>query len=486
MNKARPLQFGQLGAVSAAHPRAVTAGIRVFEAGGNACDAMIAAQAVLCVVAPSACGIGGDMLALVRSPDGKVTAINGTGCAPRDPAFNEAGDDGRAVTVPGLVGAWQSVNELWGRLPLRHCLAPAIELAEQGCLLARDTSRAVHDQARRLQRGGADDWVVTQSAARGTPAMQPELARLLTGIAEDGASVFYRGPMAAAIEQAVRHAGGLLTGIDLAAHETPILDPVEIPFADGHLFVQPPMTQGILLAMSLQGLANSNLAGAASLDHLCIELTEASFQFRDRVSEGAALLAEPLHINPQVASKLGGPRSYLHTAGVSTTDRDGMVCSSLISVFDDFGSCILVPEGGFTLNNRAQGFGLAPNHAGPGRRPVHTLAPALWESGETVMALATPGADGQVQTLLQILAKCELKQMNLAEAIAAPRWRSQDRKLLVERGHGGIDGLERAGHAVVELEPGDSCFGGVVCTGVSAGRPFATSDWRREVAHGVP
>jgi gamma-glutamyltranspeptidase/glutathione hydrolase len=428
MKQARPIQYGKTGAVSAAHPLAVEAGIRLLEEGGNACDAMIAAQAVLCVVAPSSCGLGGDMLALISSADGNVKAINGTGCSPADPAFRDVGDDGRAVTVPGIVSAWQLANKQFGSLPLGRCLGRAIELAQQGCQLALDTSRAVHDQAQRLERGGASHWVVAQSAMLGIPAIQPELARLLADIAENGTKAFYGGAIATAIEQAVQRTGGLLSAADLSAHETPLLDSISVHFGNGQVHVQPPMTQGVLLAMSLQGLERCGLAAATSLDHLCVELTEASFQFRDRVSEGAVLLKERLKIDPHVASQLGGPRSYLHTAGVATADQHGMVCSSLVSVFDDFGSCILVPEGGFTLNNRAQGFGSPPNDAAPGRRPVHTLAPALWRTGDHVTALATPGADGQVQTLLQILAMCEFEQMELADAVSALRWRSEDGK----------------------------------------------------------
>jgi hypothetical protein len=142
----------------------------------------------------------------------------------------------------------------------------------------------------------------------------------------------------------------------------------------------------------LEGLGEAALA---NLDHAGIELTEAAFAFRDRVHEGTSLLAQPLRIDLSRASRRGGPRAYLHTAGVAAADRFGTVVSSLLSVFDDFGSGVFVPEGGFVLNNRAGGFTAAPNDARPGKRPVHTLAPMLIETERGALALATPGADGQ-------------------------------------------------------------------------------------------
>ncbi|MBI1384990.1 MAG: gamma-glutamyltransferase [Rhizobiales bacterium] len=486
MNDAiRPLTFGRDGAVSAAHPSAVEAGLAVLARGGNACDAMIAAQAALAVVAPSSCGLGGDLLALVRTPTGDVTAINGTGRAASAPRFTDVADDGRAVTVPGLVAGWQEASRRFGRLDLGGALEPAIALARHGCELARDVTRAVRDQEARLARGGAADWSVARQARSGMKLPQPELADLLAAIAHEGADAFYRGAMAEAIAAAVARTGGMLTADDLARHETAVLDPITVPWRGGHVHVQPPMTQGVLLAMCLAALERMDVAGAASLDHLCVELTEASFQFRDRAAEGVALLDERLDVDPQRAMLRGGPRAYLHTAGVASADADGMVCSSLISVFDDFGSAILVPEGGFTLNNRAQGFTVAPNAPRPGARPVHTLAPAMWVEAGRVTALATPGADGQIQTLLQILARSAHSGLALADSIAAPRWRSEGGSLLVERDHPEVGGLTAAGHRVALRESGDMCFGGVVAAGYENKNPFATSDWRRQVMHGA-
>jgi gamma-glutamyltranspeptidase/glutathione hydrolase len=239
------------------------------------------------------------------------------------------------------------------------------------------------------------------------------------------------------------------------------------------------MSQGILLLMALAGYDELQLS-PSERDHAAVELTQAVFAFRNEVARGNALLAEPLEVNLEHASLRGGPRSYLHTAGVAAADSDGVIVSSLISVFDDFGSGIYVPDGGFVLNNRAAGFTEAPNDCRPAALPVHTLAPILVEAGRTCFALATPGADGQVQTLLQILIGLAVEGLDLPSAIDRPRWRSEDDRLLVESHHPAREGLARHGHVVRDEHAGDTRFGAVVCAGLEGARPFGCSDWRRE------
>jgi gamma-glutamyltranspeptidase / glutathione hydrolase len=220
-------------------------------------------------------------------------------------------------------------------------------------------------------------------------------------------------------------------------------------------------------------------------DHAAIEFTQAAFAYRANVGQGAALLEHELAIDLNRASHRGGPRAYLHTAGAATVDADGMVISSLVSVFDDFGSCVFVPELGFTLNNRAAGFTEGANAAAPGKRPVHTLAPALVTTPQGVLALATPGADGQVQTLLQVLVAIRREGQDLAQAIARARWRSENGMLLVEQSHTGMERLAALGHRVKPMADGDIRFGGVVCAGCIDNELVAAADWRRETAAGV-
>lgn len=481
----RRVAHGQGGAVSAAHPRAVAAALDVLAADGSAADAAIAAQAVIAVVMPEAAGVGGDMLALVRDGD-RVLAVNGTGATAA--ANGEAAASGGAsVTVPGAVGGWLEVHRRFGRIGLDAVLAASVGLARDGAPLDASVVSAVHSQRRRLLDGGAADWSLL-GLRPGDRWRQPELASCLAAVAARGREAFYTGPAATAITDAVARTGGRLTVDDLAAQTCEVGPPLSTSWDGGRLWVQPPMSQGVLLAIAAHWLDGEPLppaAESAAGDHLLVEATEAAFAYRDDCTLGSELLRVPLDVDRVRAGGRGGPRAYLHTAGVAVVDRRGQVVSSLVSVFDDFGSGVFVPELGLVLNNRAGGFTSGRNAAGPGRRPVHTLAPALLEHRDgSVLALATPGADGQVQTLLQVLWHLR-RGSPLADALEAPRWRSQDGRLLIEQAHPARDALARRGHAVASHPDGDPVFGAVVAAGVVAGECVAAGDHRRHVAVGA-
>ncbi|HWI87431.1 MAG TPA: gamma-glutamyltransferase [Sphingomonas sp.] len=481
-SQVRPMLRGRRGAIAAAHPLATAAGQQMFERGGNAADAVIAAQAVLCVIAPNSCGLGGDLLALVNDADGETVAVSATGAAPA--GLVAASHDGaNSVTVPGIVSGWECMARRWAHLPLAILLGPAIEIATQGFALPTSLMLDVEAQRVRLLAGGAGEWILLKTAA-GDHVTQPHLGGLLRRIAADGAAAFYQGDSAAAIERAIARGGGTLNRHDLAAHSTELRAAITVSFGAWRVAVQPPPTQGILLAMALAALDAWGANDAPLLDHLCVELTEAAFAYRARSAEGSDLLAIPLEVDPARAARRGGPRAYLHTAGVAAADATGMTVSSLVSVFDDFGSCIFVPELGLTLNNRAAGFTDGPNAAAPGKRPVHTLAPILLSDGARRIGLATPGADGQVQTLLQILAKLVRQGTSLPHAVSAPRWRSEGGALLVEEGHPHCQTLARRGHDTMIVKAGDTRFGAIVCAAFDEG-PAALADWRRECWAGI-
>lgn len=479
----RPVLRGRLGAVAAAHPLAVSAGQQMLVAGGTAADAAIAAQAVLCVIMPDACGLGGDMLALAYRPNEPIVAINGTGAAPSQ--LTEVSDDGpNSITVPGIVDAWCELSTRMGRLPLSQVLRLAVRLAREGVRVSPTLASALLTHRQRLQNGGAQHWAMFDQVA-GTLVEQPQLAALLELVASQGRDSFYSGASAVSLARAVQVLGGTLSEADLQAHVTPVSNPIETNWGTVRLAMQPPMTQGVLLNMAVQALSRLRDFPPALHDHVAIELTEAAFAFRSDVARGEALLAHELSVDFDKASRRGGPRAYLHTAGVATADAEGNVVSSLVSVFDDFGSCVFVPELGITLNNRAGGFTTGANSAAPGKRPVHTLAPALLVTEHGALALATPGADGQVQTLLQVLIAIQREGMDLAHAIARPRWRSENNKLLIERSHARSAELRALGHPVEILPDGAMRFGAVVCAGHLQDEPIACADWRRETAAGV-
>ena len=479
----RPALFGNKGAVSAAHPLAVSAGQTILGVGGSAVDAVVAAQAVLCVLDPEDCGVGGDALCLVRTPDGAITAVNGTGAAPYG-MTGVSNDGGDSVTVPAVVDAWETLNRTWGRLPLSTVLAPAMDIARDGFRVGSRLPVVSGQHAARLLRGGASDWAVL-AAAPGDVLRQPALATLLQDIGIRGRTAFYEGNCAEKIVSAVRKAGGALDIADLAQHRTVVTKSVTTRWRGCSVHVQPPVSQGILLSMALAGEERFAPLPPDQRDHASVELTESAFAYRDRCGEGLGLLDHPLHVDLDKASRKGGPRAYLHTAGIAASDASGMTVSSLVSIFDSFGSGVFVPEGGFTLNNRAAGFTSAPNDAAGGKRPIHTLAPIIVETQNSCIAMATPGADGQIQTLLQVLVGLFVDGVDLATAIARPRWRSENSRLLVENAHAYLGRLSAYGHEVVPTADGDLRFGALVCAGIQRGRPVCCADWRRETWAGV-
>ena len=273
------------------------------------------------------------------------------------------------------------------------------------------------------------EFVRPTSRGCGTTA---ELALTLESIAVDGRKAFYDWQdRIQAIVTAVQALGGTLSVTDLTAHSSVIAQPVESSWNQIKLATQPPMSQGVLLNMALEGLRNLGDFPLTLDDHVAIELTQAAFAFRSEVGQGAALLKHPLAIDLQQASHRGGPRAYLHTAGVATADDQGRVISSLVSVFDDFGSWRV--RAGVRLHpqqsRRLMDSPIRREHRRTRKTPgAHALLrphPRHHRAGRS-LALATPGADGQVQTLLQVLLGVYRQDLELRQAISRPRWRSEN------------------------------------------------------------
>ena len=476
----RPLLRGGRGALACGLPLAASAGAAMLAGGGSAADAAVAAGAVLCVVLPDACGLGGDALALVRAPDGSEIAYNGSGAAPAALPPGEIPAEGAgAAAVPGAVAALADLHARHGTLPWSAVLAPAERIAREGTALTESLLSAVARHRPRLERGAPGWALLRPGLAAGARVPQPELAALLERIADHGAPAFYEG----ALE------GPLAPG-DLHAHRTPILAPVVRDRLGARISAQPPVSQALLVLIALGALETDAPRLGADRAHHLVEALEGAFAHRDAIGgislEDAAALADtPVEVDPARARRRGGPRGGAHTTAVAAADSDGLVVSMLLSVFDVFGSAVLVTAGGFLLNDRLHGFTTGPNRPAPGRRPVHTLSPLLVAETGRTYALCTPGADGQVQTLSQILAAVLLDGTPLSAALAAPRWRSVDGRLAVEAGYDPavLEELARRGHEIVRAEPGVVDFGAAACAGIdfATGTTFAATDPRREV-----
>ena len=256
--------------------------------------------------------------------------------------------------------------------------------------------------------------------------------------------------------------GGSLAVSDLASHTTVVRSPVATAYRGANLWVQPPVSQALLTPIALAALERSDAAGRAARVHTLIEAMTAAFAYRDMLGEGCdvgRLLDAPIEIDPQRALHRLGPRLPSHTTGIATADSDGRVVSMLISVFDTFGCATLVPGGGFLLNDRMTGFSAdpaSPAAAAPNRRPVHTLSPAILEHAGTTFALATPGADGQVQVIAQLIAEMVDHGTAPNQALSLPRWRSVEGRLHVERGFPEevLADLDQRGHVIVTERSG--------------------------------
>lgn len=481
------------GAAATGHPLATASALGVLTDGGNAVDAAVAAAYSLCVLQPESCGLGGDAIFTVRASDGSMISFNGSGKSPRGFTGTVPSDGARTATVPGLVRALEDAHHTFARLPRGRLLSDASRLAHEGFPVGDALISAIERQRSRLSH---TTWrVLAEPLAPGTGLRQPELADLLDQIAADGAAAFYEGPIAAAQVAVAQAAGAELDLDDLRRHETIVREPVSASFSGARVYGQPPVSQAVLGLMALAHLDGSATNGSVGVVHAAIEAIEAAFVHRDRIADppvGEALLEEELDIDPNRAARRGGPTPQTHTTAVATADRDGLLVSMVISVFDEFGSAGLVPEGGFFLNNRMMGFSpdpASPNAAAPGKRPVHTLSPMLVEAPDLVLALSTPGADGQVQTLTQILHGILREQLSPTVAIDRPRWRSSDARLLLEDGfdRGVAERLEGLGHEIHWQPAGARAFGAAVMAGYDSRHrtAFAAADLRREAWAGA-
>jgi gamma-glutamyltranspeptidase/glutathione hydrolase len=486
-----PLLWGPRSGVVAAHPLAVTAGLEVLGAGGNAVDASVAAAVALAVVVPDACGLGGDALLLVDRPGAPPVAYVGGAALPADPIVPFTTYGPASAGVPGAVAAWCAVHADHGRLPLADVLAPAAELAAGGFPVSGGLVAALRRRGEQL-RAACPEWPALEATA-GSMLRQPELAGTLEAIREAGPAGFYAGPVATAIADAVRAPGGEGISVeDLAAYAVVATEPVAGTYGRARLAVTGPPSQAALAVLALGALEGAPPPGTVAGEHAAIEALKEAFEHRPALAASGdvdALLGVALPPAGPRASALRGPTGADHTAAVTAADADGLVVSMLVSVFHEFGSRVLVRDGGFLLNNRLSGLlvdGRSPATAPPAPwRPGHTLSPMLLELDGRRMAVSTPGADGQVQILVQLTRALVDAGLDLPQALHAPRWRSAQGRLYAERSFDPdvLAGLAALGHDIVTTADGDMLLGAAAVSGVSSadGTVLCAADPRREV-----
>ncbi|KAA9002712.1 gamma-glutamyltransferase [Affinibrenneria salicis] len=449
--------------VSTSHPLAAQAGNRILLEGGNAVDAAIAAAATLTVVEPVSNGLGSDAFALVWA-GGQLHGLNASGPAPGAWDVNyfrrRYGNDAQglakrpergwdAVTVPGAVAGWEALHRRFGKLPFSRLMHSAIGIAERGVALAPMVARKWQAAVPILaqQPGFADAFMPGGRAPQtGELFRFPAAAKTLRLLADQGARAFYEGEIAESIVNWSQQTGGSLTLQDLQAYQPEWVTPISQRYRGYEVHEIPPNGQGIAALIALGILERFDLAGLAldgvDVQHLQIEAMKLAFADVYRyVADPASMEITPQQMLDnnylqQRAAQIDLTRASLPAAGIprsggtvylTTADENGMMVSFIQSNYMGFGSGVVVPEYGISLQNRGAGFSSDPKSANvvaPGKRPFHTIIPAfLTRNGQPQMSFGVMGGDmqpqGHVQTLVRML---DFHQQPQA-ACDAPRWK---------------------------------------------------------------
>ena len=482
------------GMVCSVDHLASAAGVEVLRNGGNAVDAAIATSAVLAVTTQHMCGMGGDLFALVHTDAAAAPAVlnsSGRAGSGADPdRLRAAGHKSMpfhgsisAVPVPGCVDGWVALHDRFGRVPLTDLLAPAVAYAEDGFPASDLLARSVRGV---IDLPDAADYREAGPIRPGTLIRRAGAGRALRAIADAGRDGFYGGEFGQGF---LALGEGEHTQDDLDRVQAEWVEPLTVSAFGRTLWTVPPNSQGYLTLAGAWIADDLPLPGDPedpAWAHLLIEAARQAGHDRPAVlhehADGAALLS-PERLGPRReaidadrASVLGGTYAGGGTIYLCAVDRDRMGVSLIQSNAAGFGSHLIEPNTRIFLQNRGVGFSLEPGHPaeyGPGRRPPHTLSPALvTDRGALDMVIGTMGGDSQPQVLLQLLARILHSSQSVGDAMAAPRW------VLASpvEGATGFDTWNAAGEVLVQLEPdgAKTWSGGLQARGhhTGAGRNF--------------
>jgi gamma-glutamyltranspeptidase/glutathione hydrolase len=447
--------------VATSQPLAAQAGLDVLKRGGNAVDAAIAMAAVLNVTEPNMTGIGGDAFMMVYSAKTKkIEALNASGRAPRALTRDLLASRGltqmplsgmETITVPGAFDGWITLLEKHGTMKLPELLAPAIALADNGFPVMEKTVADWIPEVGKLKRNpaAAATYLVDGEVPKpGAIFVQKNLARTLRTLAKGGRDAFYRGEIAKAIVEYCQKNGGFLAMEDFTEHKSTWVEPISTVYRGHTLYELPPNNQGLtalLLLNILEGLdLKSMRAEPVRYYHTLIEATKIAFADRNRYIADPAFSKVPVAellsrdyaatrralIDPNKAIdppaygdvKMGSDTTYF-----TVVDKDRNAVSFINSLFNSFGSGIVAGDTGIMLHNRGTGFVLQadhPNRLEPGKRPFHTLIPAMvFKDGKLLLSYGVMGGDIQAQGHAQVLINLIDRGLNLQQAIDAPRVR---------------------------------------------------------------
>jgi gamma-glutamyltranspeptidase/glutathione hydrolase len=481
------------GVVCAPHAATVEDGRNILAEGGNAIEAMIAMAASIATTYPHMNHVGGDGFWLIREANGRVRALMGAGRAGSKATvrlYRDAGHDTipargplAALTVPAAVAAWTLAAEAaranGGKLPIGVLLAPAIKHARDGYTVTRSQARLTAEKLPEMKEatGFANAFLIDGKVPEvGARIKQTALASTLEQLVSAGLDDFYRGDVGREIAADLERIGSPVTRGDLENFRAWVAEPLSVKTGTGTIYNAPPPTQGLASLIILALFDRLRVAEAEGFEHVhgIIESTKRAFRVRDRVVTDpdkitvdlsqylspAFLDTEASKIDSKKAAKWPQPYGEGDTIWMGAADASGLVVSYIQSLYWEFGSGCVLPKTGVLMQNRGASFSLDPksvNLLEPGRRPFHTLNPALAELGDgRVMAYGTMGGDGQPQSQAAVFTRHVLFRQPLDKALDAPRWLlgrtwgSTITNLRVESRFDGrlIDRLMSAGHDV--------------------------------------
>ena len=521
-SQARSLVVSSKGVVASEHPLASQAGVMVLAEGGHAVDAAIAANAVMGVVCPMMCGIGGDLFAIVCEQNGRMHGVNASGWAPagltpeilQRLGFSDMPQSGvHSITVPGTVAGWALLLERFGRLPLPRILSPAIGLADEGFPVAEITAEEWRN-CEPFLREDTDAALTFLPDGRplklGEIFRNPDLAWAYRQIAERGGDGFYRGDVASRLIAGIERRGGVMSPPDLAEFQAKWVEPISTSYRGWDVFEIPPNGAGIAALMMLNMLETLPMReyGPNSVEtlHAMIEVKKLAYADMQRyvadprfsdVPVSAMLSKDFARVRASKVDPSGAQAAVpaadlpVHagdTVYLSVVDRNGNMVSLIQSNFAGFGSGVVAEGTGFPLQNRGALFTLDrahPNVLAPRKRPLHTIIPAFMRHENTRIAFGIMGGWNQSQAHAQFVSNIVDHGMNIQAALEAPRFTKltfEGRDVRVERRIPDHiqKGLTAKGHEV-EIE-GDFCslMGGGQAVMRTAAVNYGASDPRKD------
>ena len=482
----RSAVYATNGMCATSHPLAAQTAIEMLKSGGNAMDAAISAAILLGVCEPAMTGIGGDCFVLVK-PAGSETveAYNGSGRAPaasdaqvlRDQDLKALPLDHPAtVTIPGAMDAFCKLSASHGRKGMDAVLAPAIRYFDEGVPVAPRAAFDWRGDHPRLKGVARDQYFNHGKPYKaGERFALPGQAEVLRRVARDGRDAFYSGEVMEDMLTALQARGGVHAAEDFAATEMTVTTPISGPVMGSELVEHPPNGQGATALLMANILAEFDISGLDPFGferaHFEAEAAKLAYDARDR------FLSDPDHmtkleymLDPETGKALAGlidPKRAMisararsesvhkETIYLTCVDRDGMAVSLIYSIFKDFGSGISSDKFGILFQNRGAGFTLEQGHAnefGPGKRPMHTIIPAmLKQDGKVVMPFGVMGGAYQPNGHVRVLSNMLEFGMDIQTALDAPRSFADLGQMKVERGyapevHAALAGM---GHDVV-------------------------------------